>query len=197
MRKTGRPLSFDRTQALDLAMDVFWRHGYDATSISVLTGEMGITAPSLYAAFGDKHHLYLEALDRYMHRPGLELEPLLARTPTAYDAVNYMLMGAAKQQTRPDRPLSCMLMSARVNTPAESPLDQCIIALRNNVLDLIEKRIRRGIDEGDVPSHASASEMASFYLMVLQGMSVRARDGAGEQELLALARHALRCWPRE
>lgn len=63
MRKTGRPLSFDRTQALDLAMDVFWRHGYDATSISVLTGEMGITAPSLYAAFGDKHHLYLEALD--------------------------------------------------------------------------------------------------------------------------------------
>lgn len=132
-----------------------------------------------------------------MHRPGLELEPLLARTPTAYDAVNYMLMGAAKQQTRPDRPLGCMLMSARVNTPAESPLDQCIIALRNNVLDLIEKRIRRGIDEGDVPSHASASEMASFYLMVLQGMSVRARDGAGEQELLVLARHALRCWPRE
>ena len=197
MRKTGRPLSFDRTQALDLAMDVFWRHGYDATSISVLTGEMGITAPSLYAAFGDKHRLYLEALDRYMHRPGLELEPLLASTPTAYDAVNYMLMGAAKQQTQPDRPLGCMLMSARVNTPAESPLDQCIIALRNNVLDLIEKRIRRGIDEGDVPSHASASEMASFYLMVLQGMSVRARDGAGEQELLALARHALRCWPRE
>jgi len=194
MSKTGRPLSFDRTIALDIAMDVFWRFGYDATSISVLTAEMGITAPSLYAAFGDKKSLYLEALDRYMHRPGLELAPLLERTPTAFDAVKYMLIGAAKQQTRADRPRGCMLMSARVNTP-ESSLDKCIIALRNSMLELIEKRICRGIEEGDVPNHAHAHDMASFYVMVLQGMSVRARDGAAETELLTLGSYSLQCWP--
>ena len=66
----GRPLSFDRDAALDKAMHVFWEHGYEAASISELTSAMGITPPSLYTAFGDKEHLFLEAIERYATGPG-------------------------------------------------------------------------------------------------------------------------------
>jgi AcrR family transcriptional regulator len=196
MRKTGRPLSFDRSVALDAAMDAFWRYGYEGASVSILTTAMGITPPSLYTAFGDKQRLYLEALDRYMHRPGLDLELLLDRNPTAFDAVKSMLTSASKQQTRPGQPRGCMLMNARVSTPAESSMEKDVIQLRKIVLKMIEKRIERGIQEGDVPDTVNSVDLASFYVMVLQGMSVQARDGAGPKDLLKLANHSLLCWPK-
>jgi AcrR family transcriptional regulator len=197
MRKTGRPLSFDRSMALDRAMETFWRYGYDGASINILTTEMGITAPSLYTAFGDKQRLYLEALDRYMHRPGLDLTDLLENSPTAYDAIKQMLVGGTKQQTRPGRPRGCMLMSASVNTPAESSLEKAVIQRRKAMQKMIERRISRGIEDGDVPSETSVTDVANFYVMVLQGMSVQARDGAGQKDLLAVVNRSLMCWPRE
>lgn len=197
MRKTGRPLSFDRSMALDRAMETFWRYGYDGASINILTAEMSITAPSLYTAFGDKQRLYLEALDRYMHRPGLDLTDLLENSPTAYDAIKQMLVGGAKQQTRPRQPRGCMLMSASVNTPAESSLEKAVIQRRKAVQKMIEQRISRGVEDGDVPRETSVTDIANFYVMVLQGMSVQARDGAGQKDLLAVVNQSLMCWPRE
>jgi AcrR family transcriptional regulator len=68
-RKIGRPLSFDRDAVLEKAMRAFWESGYETTSISDLTAAMGVTAPSIYAAFGDKKGLFLEALRRYAGDP--------------------------------------------------------------------------------------------------------------------------------
>lgn len=197
MRKAGRPLSFDRSMALNLAMEVFWRLGYEGASISILTSEMGITSPSLYAAFGDKQSLYVEALDRYMHRSGLDLQHLLDKCPTAHDAVELMLLSAAKQQTRPGHPRGCMLMGARISSPAESSVDLSVIKLRKTVQKMIESRIGRGITDGDVAPGTVASDVAAFYVMVLQGMSVQARDGAGQKDLVKLANRALMAWPAD
>src|SRR4051812_12815037 len=69
-RGRGRPLSFDRAAALERAMHVFWERGYEAASIADLTAAMGITPPSLYTAFGDKEHLFLEAIEAYGNGPG-------------------------------------------------------------------------------------------------------------------------------
>ena len=69
-RPRGRPRAFDRDAALDRAMHLFWRKGYESTSVSDLTEAMGIAPPSLYAAFGDKKRLFLEAVDRYQAGPG-------------------------------------------------------------------------------------------------------------------------------
>src|SRR5919204_30689 len=102
--RTGRPRSFDRDKALEGAIAVFWEHGYDATSISLLTQALGIGAPSLYAAFGDKRALFLEALDRYLRTYGAFTERALAEEPNARDAVERLLREAAAAYTRPGRP---------------------------------------------------------------------------------------------
>src|SRR5262245_59406118 len=65
----GRPREFDTDQALDRALEVFWRKGYEGASISELTEAMGINRPSLYAAFGNKEELFRKALDRYVQGP--------------------------------------------------------------------------------------------------------------------------------
>ena len=83
----GRPLSFDRDLALERAMHVFWQRGYEAASISELTAAMGITAPSLYTAFGDKERLFLEAIERYATGPGGGYPRALEEEPTAYLAI--------------------------------------------------------------------------------------------------------------
>lgn len=195
MPKVGRPLSFDRNMALDLAMHTFWRYGYEGASITTLTSAMGITPPSLYSAFGDKQALYLEALAHYMRRSEVDLELLLESSTTAYQAMERMLFSAAIQQTKNGQPRGCMLMSARVNSPPDSPIDKAIIKLRRSVRRIVEQRIQKGIRDGDVPAHAVAADLANLHVAVLQGMSVMARDGATRSNLHNVAESALRSWP--
>ncbi|WP_397452984.1 TetR/AcrR family transcriptional regulator [Pseudomonas sp. NA-150] len=194
-RKTGRPLSFDRALALDAAMRVFWSRGYEAASISDLIAAMGITPPSLYTAFGDKQRLFLEAVHRYQNRPGLDLHSALDNAPTARDAVRLVLFAAAVQQTRSDLPQGCLLMSAAVTSPPANEVHQAIVQLRQSVETSLKARIQRGIDEGELPAGSDAAALAGFYLTVIQGMSVQARDGAGRDKLQSVAEAALRAWP--
>src|SRR5581483_8596039 len=108
-RPRGRPRAFDREAALDRAMFLFWRRGYEATSVSDLTGEMGITPPSLYAAFGDKKQLFLEAVDRYQAGPGSFAQRALAE-PTAEAAMRRLLMDTVDSFCNPKLPRGCMVV---------------------------------------------------------------------------------------
>src|SRR5688572_33136097 len=87
----GRPRSFDRDKALERAMHVFWKQGYEATSLNDLTRAMRINPPSLYAAFGDKEHLYLEALERYQRSRLESVAKWLDEEPTAKAGVARLL----------------------------------------------------------------------------------------------------------
>ena len=116
-RKTGRPLSFDRDAALEKAMLVFWRHGYETSSITDLTGAMGITAPSLYTAFGDKKQLFLEAVRRYAGDPEAS-RIAIESAPTAHDAARTLLFGAAAAYTGNETPPGCLLASATASGSA-------------------------------------------------------------------------------
>ncbi|MDB5981598.1 MAG: transcriptional regulator, TetR family [Pseudomonas sp.] len=194
-RKTGRPLSFDRDVALDAAMRVFWSKGYDAASISDLIDAMGITPPSLYTAFGDKKRLFLEAVERYLNRPGLDLQTLLQNAPTARDAVVLMLLGATVQQTRNGQPQGCLLMSASITSPPVNEVHQAIVQIRRDVESSVRSRIEQGIEEGELPAATDAAVLAGFYMTVIQGMSVQARDGASRDKLHGVADAAIRAWP--
>src|SRR5262249_10191532 len=110
--KRGRPLSFDRDAALENAMHVFWEHGYEAASIADLTAAMGITPPSLYTAFGDKEHLFMEAIERYANGPAAGMPRALAEAPTAREAIENFLRSAARELTCKDHPRGCMVMVA-------------------------------------------------------------------------------------
>src|ERR1700753_2875983 len=103
----GRPREFDTETALDLALHVFWRKGYEGASMADLTAAMGITKPSLYAAFGNKEDLFRKALDRYVDGPGGYVQPALEQPP-AQAVVEQLLYGSAKALTSPDHPPGCL-----------------------------------------------------------------------------------------
>jgi AcrR family transcriptional regulator len=179
----GRPRSFDRDAALELAMEAFWRDGYDGTSVATLTRRIGISPPSLYAAFGDKRQLFDEAAQVYVRHFRAVLEECLD-APTARESVARVLERVAISHTEPGMPPGCLVFG--------EPL---LAAERARTRDVIAARIARGRDAGEVPGQASPQELAAFIAVMLVGMSARARDGATRHELLAVAATAMNAWP--
>ena len=192
----GRPLSFNRAQALEQAMHVFWQRGYEAASISELTAAMGITAPSLYTAFGDKESLFLEAIERYATGPGGGYPRALEQEPTAYLAIKRCLEEAAEELTRPCHPRGCMVTMAATNCSVASAHIQAALAKRRAASDNGTRcRIEHGIRDGELPANTDAAALANFYATVFRGMSMQAIDGASRESLLATAAAAMRAWP--
>lgn len=196
-RRTGRPLSFDREQALQRAMLLFWRYGYDSTSLAQLTSAMGISPPSLYAAFGDKKQLFQEAVGRYSAGLAGWMDSVDAAA-TARDAVQSLLEGAAIGFTGPDTPAGCLIISAATNCSAASADVQAeLAAIRRETEGRVRDRIQRDVDAGLLPRDADAPALAAMYMTLVQGMSNQARDGAPREKLLALGRAAMRAWPAD
>ncbi|MFB6619075.1 TetR/AcrR family transcriptional regulator [Streptomyces sp. NPDC056367] len=190
----GRPRSFDREAALDKAMLAFWERGYEATSISDLTASLGIGAPSLYAAFGDKRTLFDEVVAVYGGRYADFAGVALAEEPTARAAVGRILREAAEIYTDPAHPPGCMVISAAVNTTSEE-VAEALRERRNANLDMFERRIRADVAAGVLPADTDARALARYAGAVLQGMSQQSRDGASRDELEAVAARALLAWP--
>lgn len=194
-RRTGRPLSFDREAALEQAMLAFWRHGYETTTVADLTAAMGITAPSLYAAFGDKRRLFLEAMRRYAGDPA-ELERRLAAAPTARDAVRDMLATAATAFTGASTPRGCLLASATASgSEASADVRSAVSEVRRDIATYLVDRIDRDVETGMLPASTNAAALSDLILTVVQGMSVLARDDVPRERLLALAEQAMSAWP--
>ena len=188
----GRPRSFDRDAALGQALLVFWRHGYDASSVSLLTRAMGISAPSMYAAFGDKRALFEEALLHYMRTHGAFMGRAL-QEPDAVKALEHMLFDAAATFTNHEHAPGCLVITAATNCAPESvDVQKRLQALRQSSLRAFEAKISACQASGQLRSHIEARELALFFMATLQGMSSQARDGASREDLEAIARSALR-----
>ena len=198
-RKPGRPLSFDRDAALQQAMLLFWRHGYEATSLRDLTDAMGVTPPSLYAAFGDKKALFRAAVRRYLGDP-VTSDALIAEAATARDAAWALLQAAALGFTGPDTPPGCLLASAAIScSPDAADVQRDLAAIRRRTEAQLRDRIARAIAAGeihaDAEADAHADALAGHVMAVIQGMSTLARDGAPRGKLLRVAEAAMRAWP--
>ncbi|HWH82683.1 MAG TPA: TetR/AcrR family transcriptional regulator [Burkholderiaceae bacterium] len=192
----GRPLSFDRDTALEKAMHVFWQHGYEAASVSELTAAMGITPPSLYAAFGDKERLFLEAIERYGKGPGSYVQRALDEAPSARGAIERLLREAAAELTQACHPLGCMMVMATTNcSVAAEHIQDALVKRRALGVAMMQARIQRGVDEGELPGDTDAGALANFYSTVYQGMSMQAKDGASRASLLRSVEMAMRSWP--
>ncbi len=192
-RRPGRPLSFDRDAALHRAMLLFWRHGYEGTSLAALTAAMGVTPPSVYAAFGDKKRLFLEAVHRYVSGP-VTLEATLEGAPTARDAVLALLRGVAVGFTGADTPPGCLLASAAISCSAGADdVRDHLAALRRDVEDALRRRIDAAVAAGELATDADA--LAGHVVAVIQGLSTLARDGAPREKLLRVVDVAMAGWP--
>ena len=194
-RRTGRPLSFDRGAALRRAMLIFWRHGYETTSIADLTAAMGISAPSLYGAFGDKKRLFLEAMRLYAGDPA-DMERMIADAPTAHHAARELLIAAVMTYTGEGTPPGCLLASATASgSAAAADVQEAVADVRRGVERRLRVRIERDIADGVLPLGTQAVALAGLVMAVLQGLSVLARDGVSRPSLLAIVEVSLRAWP--
>jgi AcrR family transcriptional regulator len=194
-RKAGRPLGFDRNAALRAAMLLFWRHGYEATSVGELTKAMRITPPSLYTAFGDKKQLFLEAVRLYTSGD-VTSESIIDEAPTARDAALGLLQASAIGFTGKDTPTGCLLASSAISCSAAAAEVQ--MALRDIRIN-IEKRLRNKIvtdrSVRKLKPKVDADALAGHIIAVIQGMSTLARDGAPRNKLLSVASAAMLSWP--
>jgi AcrR family transcriptional regulator len=193
-KKTGRPLSFNRDAALQKAKLLFWRHGYEATSLNDLTDAMGVTPPSIYAAFGNKKGLFLEAVRLYLSDP-LSPQEIMDAEPTARAAAQALMEGAAATFTNPATPPGCMLATSAISVSAAAADVQAELAsLRNGVEAHLRERIERAQAEGELSADIDAEALAAHTTAVIQGMSTLARDGAGHDKLMRVVALAMRAW---
>ena len=191
----GRPREFDVDKALDLALQVFWRKGYEGASMADLTETMGITKPSLYSAFGNKEELFRKALDRYVDGPGGYVQVALGK-PAARAVVEHLLYGAADAVTDPDHPPGCLAVQGALSCgDAAESIKQELMSRRANGEEDLRKRFDRAIAEGDLPAGSDAADLARYISAILQGMAVQAAGGTSREQLRKIAEMALRTWP--
>ncbi|MBR7987456.1 TetR/AcrR family transcriptional regulator [Burkholderia cenocepacia] len=196
MAERGRPRSFDKEAALDRAMEVFWRLGYEGASMTDLTAAMGIASPSLYAAFGSKEALFRQALEHYRATEGQEIWGGVERAASAYDAVQNYLMDTARVFTRRSKPAGCLIVLSALHPAERSDMvRQTLIGMREGTVDALRERFAQGVATGEIAAHANLDAIARYYVTVQQGMSIQARDGASRRDLEAIAQAALAAWP--
>ncbi|MBH5386554.1 TetR/AcrR family transcriptional regulator [Bradyrhizobium diversitatis] len=183
----GRPREFDAEMALDQAMEVFWRHGYEGATIAQLTEAMGINPPSLYACFGNKEGLLKAALDRYTKLRNIWMEEVVA-APTARAVAKRMLMGIADKQTDPANPPGCLLVQGGIacGTGSENvPFE--LAARRAQNEDQLRDRFIRAKAEGDLKPTSDPAALARYVSAVSVGMGVMASSGADREALRQVA----------
>jgi AcrR family transcriptional regulator len=192
----GRPREFDADQALDRALEVFWRKGYEGASISELTDAMGINRPSLYAAFGNKEELFRKALDRYAQGPAAYTYEALTE-PTARAVVERLLREAAEALTDPHNPHGCLGVQGALSCGAAADSIKNELCMRRSAWEAaLEKRFERARQEGDLPKDADCTDLARYVATVVQGMAVQAAGGASRKQLLKVAEITLLACPK-
>ena len=197
MAKRGRPAGFDRDEALERAMEMFWERGYEGTTLEDLQAAMGDIGPtSFYHAFGSKEALFRQAVDKYQETVGGPALRALEESPTAREAVHLMLRLTAESFCRPGKPHGCMLvLGATKCTPANAGAQDYLQSIRRQTPNVLKRRLKRATDEGDLPASTDISAIASFYATILHGLAIRAGDGASRKALLAAVDGAMVAWP--
>jgi len=195
--QTGRPREFDAEKALDKAMRVFWKKGYEGTSLPDLTRAMGINRPSLYAAFGNKEQLFRKAMDRYNARNGPASGMIDAlNRPTARAVAEGLLRSAVDALCCPHNPRGCFLIQGALACgDSAAGVRRELNSRRKQNETTIRKRFARAVEEGDLQKQTDPAALAKFIATITAGLSVQASGGATRRELLAVVETAMRAWP--
>lgn len=189
----GRPRGFDRKQALLQALDIFWRRGYEPTSIAELCTAMAIKPPSLYAAFGNKAQLFLEAVNYYESAYWGRAWEKFEREPDVRTAVCTLFEDAAEILSSHSAPCGCMVVLAAINVSPSSPeVSEAVKRMRQEGKDDFAARLRRAVADGQLPAATDVVSLATVLNTLLEGMSVEAKDGATLDALKLIGKYAVR-----
>ncbi|WP_430786372.1 TetR/AcrR family transcriptional regulator [Actinoplanes sp. G11-F43] len=187
----GRPRGFDTAEALERAMVVFWEQGYEGASLSDLTGAMGITKTSMYAAFGNKEQLFRKALDRYTEGPASYVARALGQG-TAREVAAAFLTGSVRASTRPGCPAGCLGVQGSLAAGEDGRVARDVLAAwRDSGREYLLRRFQRAASEGDLPAGTDPAVLARYLMAVANGIAVQAAGGATREQLQEVADMAL------
>jgi AcrR family transcriptional regulator len=191
----GRPREFDLDDALAAALRVFWQHGYEAASMSELTAAMGITKPSLYAAFGNKEALFHKALDLY-EREKLAYMGAALEEPTARGVAERLLQGALQMQMSTCDPKGCLGVISSVACGAEAePIKAEVVKRRASSEAALVARFERAKAAGELPEGMEAAALVKYLITLMQGLALQGGSGATCAELQQLVATTMAVWP--
>jgi AcrR family transcriptional regulator len=193
--RMGRPRSFDIDRALDRALQVFWRKGYEGTSLSDLTKAVGVNRPSLYAAFGEKEALFRKALDRYLNGPAAYVREAL-KEPTARAVVERLLRSAADLNAAPGNPGGCLMVQGALACGEEADsMRRELAACRAAGEAALRRRLERAKSDDDLPADTDPADLARYVATILYGIAVQAAGGASRSKLQRVVEMTLRTLP--
>ncbi|MGY2225086.1 TetR/AcrR family transcriptional regulator [Pseudomonas gingeri] len=191
----GRPRAYDPQTALQQALGVFWNTGYAGASLDSIATAAGMNRPSLYAAFGDKHALYIKALEQYWEMAAAAVdEALKDRSLTLGEALLRFYEGQLSIYFSGDgQPRGCFMIGTATTEAVEDPAIREILSNRLGRLDAeLETRLRAAIETGELHADADPAALAALASGLMHSISIRARAGKSRTELSELARNAVR-----
>ncbi len=195
-RHIGRPRGFDPEKALEAALRVFWKKGYEGTALSDLTAAMGINRPSIYATFGNKEALFRKALDRYSERMTSYMAEAL-KEPTARAVAERLMAGTADLLSCPGNPKGCLIVQGALACGDEAQaIRKELIARRATGEAAVRERFAGAAAEGDLPTGTDAADLARYVMAVMHGMAVQSAGGASREELQGVIDLSMRAWPQ-
>ncbi|WP_368640160.1 TetR/AcrR family transcriptional regulator [Castellaniella ginsengisoli] len=191
----GRRREFDVEKALDAALCVFWRKGYEGASYTDLTAATGVERPALYSAFGNKEALFRRALARYYERY-LNFIPVALAQPTSRQVAAHILRSAVELNTRyPDRTGCLGVLGGLAGSDESEPIRRALIDARANGEALLRERFERAKKEADLPETVNCAVLAAYVCTVLHGIAVQAKAGFTHDMLAAVVEQSLSTWP--
>ena len=191
----GRPREFDVDEALAAALNVFWSKGYEGASLTDLTEAMGITRPSLYAAFGNKESLFRKALDLYEQEKLAYMRGAL-EAPTAKGVAERLLRGSLANQCSDCEPKGCLGVISSIACGAEAEaIREEVIKRRQSSHKALVDRFEQAKRDGDLSADADIDGLTGYLFAVMQGMAVQAGAGAKREDLERVLETSLMMWP--
>jgi AcrR family transcriptional regulator len=196
-KSKGRPRTFDREAALTRALGVFWRRGYEPATMTELCAAMEINPPSLYAAFGNKAQLFMEAVKHYEDVYWDATWQQMEASTNVHEGMAAFFKDAARILTSQEVPCGCMVILAATNvSPEGRQVNEALRALRQEGKGCIQARLKRAVEHGQLPQDTPLDTLAATLNTMLEGMSLQARDGVTRDELERIAITAMALLPR-
>jgi len=190
----GRPREFDINTAIKTATELFWRKGYEGTSLTDLTEAMRITAPSFYSAFGNKERLFRVVIEQYYEKQ-LELLESALREPTVRGVAEKFLYGYADVLTGPAHAPGCLAMNSSLPCAGDDVVRTWLAKLRGELTVRLRKRFAKARGTTDLPQNANPDALARYIAVTAWGLAVEAQSGAKRKDLYSAIATGLAAWP--
>ena len=176
-------------------MHLFWMHGFEGTSMSMLTETLGINKPSIYGAFGDKEELFQRAVNKYLSDVSMFVAESISE-PTSSKVAEKFLAGAAEFLTDTKHPPGCMLTQSALTCSQQSEAVKELLSNYRQAYEIaLKKRFTQALADHDLPENADPAALAKLLATIHQGMSVQASGGASQGDLMQIVKPVLATWP--